>query len=65
MNNLLQEAIKKVEFLSESEQETIALFIIEQVNNIKKKQSKGVLYKLKNIKIQAHENFAENKNILG
>lgn len=37
MNNLLQEAIKKVESLSESEQEKIALFIIEQVNNIKKK----------------------------
>ncbi|CAD5915879.1 hypothetical protein PCC7805_00340 [Planktothrix agardhii] len=31
MNNLLQEAIKKVESLSESEQEKIALLIIEQL----------------------------------
>lgn len=31
MNNLLQEAIKKVESLSESEQEKISLLIIEQL----------------------------------
>jgi hypothetical protein len=33
MNNLLQEAIKKVESLSESEQEKIALLIIEQLKD--------------------------------
>ncbi len=101
MNNLLQEAIKKVESLSESEQEKIALLIIEQlkepedknaldewdliiqecqintgitdlayqhdhyIHGTPKKENKGVLSKLKNIKIQAHEKFAENNNILG
>ncbi|WP_313655188.1 hypothetical protein [Planktothrix agardhii] len=96
MNNLLQEAIKKVESLSESEQEKIALLIIEQIKKTEdknaldewdliiqecqintgitdlayqhdhyihgtpKKENKRVLSKLKNIKIQAQENFAEN-----
>lgn len=63
MNNLLHEAIKKVESLSEQEQEKIALSIINQVNNIKKKQNKRVLSKLKEIKIQAPQDFAENINL--
>jgi hypothetical protein len=60
MNNLLEGTIELLKSLPESKQETIALSIIEQINNIKKKQSKGVLSKLKNVKIQAHEDFAEN-----
>ncbi len=60
MNNLLENALEQVKSLSESEQEIIALSIINQVNSIKQKQNKGVLSKLKNIKIQASEDFAEN-----
>lgn len=60
MNSLLDEAIKRVKVLPESEQEKIALLIMKEVSEKKSKKKKGVLSKLKKIKIQAPEDFAEN-----
>ena len=60
MNSLLDEAIKRVKVLPESEQEKIALLIMKEVSEKKSNKKKGVLSKLKKIKIQAPEDFAEN-----
>jgi uncharacterized protein YggU (UPF0235/DUF167 family) len=60
MNSLLDEAIKRVKVLPESEQEKIALLIMKEVSEKKSNKKKGVLSRLKKIKIQAPEDFAEN-----
>ena len=61
MIQLLDEAINKVKVLSEAEQERIALLIMKEISAPTKK--KGILSKLKQIKIQATEDFSQTVDL--
>jgi hypothetical protein len=65
MIQLLDEVINKVKMLSESEQERIALLILNEISQETLPKKTGILNKLKQIKIQGPANFTENivKNI--
>lgn len=63
MISLLESAINQVKSLPECEQERIALLIIKEVSQEQLPRKKGVLSKLKEIKIQAPEDFAQNIDI--
>lgn len=60
MVEILEEAINKIKTLPESEQERIALLIIKEITAENPPKKQGVLSKLKEIKIQAPEDFAQN-----
>jgi hypothetical protein len=60
MIQLLDEVINKVKMLSESEQERIALLILNEISQETPSKKTGILTKLKQIKIQGPADFAEN-----
>ncbi len=60
MIKLLDQAINQVKNLPDSEQERIALLIIKEVSEENPQKKTGILSKLKQIKIQAPEDFAQN-----
>lgn len=60
MSTILEEAINQIKSLPESEQERIALLIIKEISADKSSHRKGILSKLKEIKIQAPEDFSQN-----
>lgn len=60
MIQLLDEVFNKVKSLPESEQERIALLILQEISPEISRQKTGILSKLKQVKIQGPEDFAEN-----
>lgn len=60
MIQLLDEVINKVKALPESEQERIALLILQEISQETTPKKRGILSKLKQVKIQGPEDFAQN-----
>lgn len=60
MIQLLDQAINKIKALPESEQERIALLILEEISQEASPKKTGILSKLKQVKIQGPEDFAQN-----
>lgn len=60
MIQLLDQAINKIKALPESEQERIALLILEEISQQALPKKTGILSKLKQVKIQGPEDFAQN-----
>lgn len=60
MIQLLDEVINKVKALPEPEQERIALLILEEISQQALPKKTGILSKLKQVKIQGPEDFAQD-----